>query len=475
MKLNSILFTIYLLLTALLFISLNSSFLVWLSFFLNSIILACIIAYHLFYEKEYSPFLSSFIVFTFLFFIVAPIVQINSFSNNNLRFSNFFIYKEHLTIYTNSLIGIFNITFIISYILFKRKFKNGITKVISRKSEKILPLTILSLFIISLLVFFMSYNFITEEYSRPSWLSSSYSVAKLLIWKKVFFFLPFGGILLCYQYFRKENTLLLNRSIIFLLFLFFFLLLFWFKNPLTEKRNALGPIYISLIFLFTPKLLNSNVKFLFFLFFSMIIIFPLFAIITHTDATLSQIYYNPMILIEQMKGGGITTTFTTLNYDAFSNIMATLDYITKNGFSYGYQLLSAVLFFVPRSIWVSKPISTGQLVGEHLIDNFGFSFSNLSNPLISEGYINFGIIGVLLGAIIFAYIIVKMMVWLKSDNYLKKIMAFYLAVHLIFLLRGDFTNGFSYYIGPLVGVIFIPKIIEFIIIKSIFLTKHPKK
>lgn len=471
MKLNSILFTTYLGLTISLFASFNASFSVWISFFLNSLILTSIIAYHLYYEKEYSPFLSSFIVFTFLFFIVAPIIQINSFTESNQKFSNFFPYKETLAIYTNALISFFNIIFIISYIFFKRKYKKRKTKILTIKFNKTLPLTILSVFIISVFVFFSSHNFILEEFSRPSWVPSSYSVSELLIWKKVLFLIPFGGIVLCFQYFKKENTLLINRSIVYLLFVFFILFLFWFKNPLTEKRNALGPIYICLIFLFSPKLLNSNIKILFFLFFSMIIIFPLVAIVTHSDATLLEIYYHPWILIEQMKGGGISNTFTTLNYDAFSNMMATLDYVNKNGFSYGYQLLSALLFFIPRSIWVSKPLPTGQLVGEHLINDFGFNFSNLSNPLISEGFINFGIIGVFFGAIIFAYVLVKMMIWLKSKDYLKKIMAFYLAIHLIFLLRGDFTNGYSYYIGTLIGVIFIPKAVEYLIKKVLFIKK----
>ena len=39
-------------------------------------------------------------------------------------------------------------------------------------------------------------------------------------------------------------------------------------------------------------------------------------------------------------------------------------------------------------------------------------------------------------------------------------MAFYFSIHLIFFLRGDFTNGFSYYIGPLLAVVLIPKLIE---------------
>ena len=173
-----------------------------------------------------------------------------------------------------------------------------------------------------------------------------------------------------------------------------------------------------------------------------------------------------------MKGGGIVTAFNTLNYDAFSNIGATIDYVNKYGFSYGYQFLGGLLFFIPRIIWTNKPFSTGQVVGEHLIDDYGFNFSNLSNPLVSESFINFGIIGIIITPIILAIVVIHMIKWLRSDNYLKKIMAFYFAMHLIFLLRGDFSNGFTYFIGPLIAVVYFPKIIERIIKELLIFSKY---
>ncbi len=474
MSLKDIFFTIYLGLAIFLFASFGASVFVWLSFFLNAIILTLIVSYHLYYEKDYSPFISSFIVFNFLFFLVAPIVQINSFTETQFRFTNFFPYKENLVIYTNFLITFFYIIFIISYILLKKVHKKNLLKKPNIRSKKIRPLTILLLFILSFIVFVVSEKFILDEYNRPSWVTSSYSISELLIWKKVMFLIPLAGVILSYQYLKSRNKNYFNTSVIYVLMVLFVFLLFWFKNPLTEKRNALGPIYILLIFLFYPKILNNNIKMLSFLFFSMIILFPLSAIITHSDATLLEIYNNPYILIKQMKGGGITNAFITLNYDAFSNVMTTIDYVGKNGFSYGYQFLGGLFFFIPRSIWVNKPLSSGKLTGEYLISDYGFSFSNLSNPFISEGYLNFGILGVLLFAIILAFVIVKMLHWLKGEDYLKKMMGFYFAMHLIFFLRGDFTNGYSYYIGTLFGVLMIPKIIELLIKEAVIKKKDVK-
>ena len=127
MNLKGVLLTFYIAITAFMFINLEVSIPLWSSFFLTAIILFSITAYHLFYEKGYSPFLSSFIVFTFLFFLAAPIAQINSFESfETARFSNNFPFRESTIIYTNILINIFNTVFIISYILFKQKVLNNI-------------------------------------------------------------------------------------------------------------------------------------------------------------------------------------------------------------------------------------------------------------------------------------------------------------------------------------------------------------
>lgn len=455
-----------------LFVTFDGAIDLWVSFFGSTLILTLILIYHLFVEKVYSPFISAFIVFTFLFFVVAPMVQINSFQGENPAFENNLPYKKSAAIYTNILISLFNIVFLITYIFFKNL--KGAIKVPSLPvhSRKFTPLVIVTLTILTFIVFVTSLGFVYDELSRPAWQRSGSSVGAFLMWKKMLFLIPFAGIILCFQYFRSSSKRqVVNLVTICGTFLIFGLLLLWFKNPLVEKRNALGPLYICILFLFIPKLFNTNIKTLFFLFFTMIVAFPLSAILTHSESSFKEIVENPSVLLDHMKGGGIASAFNTLNYDAFSNIMATMDYVQYNGFSLGNQLLSAYLFFVPRGFWEEKPISTGQLVGEHLIDTYDFTYSNLSNPLVSEGYINFGIFGVILGAVMLSFVLVKAIAWLQSEDYLKRIMAFYLAIHLIFLLRGDFTNGFSYYIGALIGVIAIPKFVE-LLLKHFFTKQH---
>ena len=70
------------------------------------------------------------------------------------------------------------------------------------------------------------------------------------------------------------------------------------------------------------------------------------------------------------------------------------------------------------------------------------------------------ILGLIFMAIILAYFIIRLLSWLQNSDPLKKYIAFYFAIHLIFLLRGDLTSGFSYYIGTFIGAYTVPKLIN---------------
>ncbi len=430
---------------------------IWISFFINYLVLTAITYYHLNIEKNYSPFLSSFIIFNFLFFLVAPIIQISSMESNGSIFPNGFPYRTWDIIFTNFLILIFNCVFLLTYLHFKKKHITENKKSKNRENSFSTPLSILILFTICLIIFFFNYDFLADEFLRPSWMKLNISKFSLLLRKKVLFLIPLGVIVITYRYLKEKNTITDNTIISFLILILLVILLLVFKNPFTEKRNALGPIYITLIYLFYPKLINSNAKTFLLLFISMILFFPLMSALTHVNASFNDVFANPQIVIKSFTdAGGFLNTFNKLHYDAFANIMATVEYVSINGFSLGYQLLSTLLFFIPRSIWQSKPLSTGEHIGNYLIENHHFSFNNLSNPIVSEGYINFGLIGVFFMAILLSYFMIKFMKWLNSDSSLKEIIAFYFAIHLIFLLRGDFTNGVVYFIGTFIGVYLIP-------------------
>lgn len=459
MKLKTIVTFLYLLISIPLFLFFHTSIIVWASFFVNYLFLTALTYYHLIKEPDYSPFLTSFIVFSFLFFLVAPILQISSIGSNGV-FPNGFPYSTLDVVITNFLILLFNFCFFLTYIIFKKKYLKKDLNTRSAEDSYSKPLAILVLFILCLLIGVFNYDFLVDEFIRPNWMEVNQSIGSLLIRKKVLFLIPLGAIALTYRYLSEKKIITTNTTISFLILIALLVLFIVFKNPFTEKRNALGPIYISLIYLFYPKMINSNAKMFLFLFVAMILFFPLLSSLTHVDASFYEIITKPHLVKKYfIERGGILSVFNTLHYDAFANIMATVEYVTQRGYAYGYQLLSGLLFFIPRSIWETKPLSTGQVVGDYLISEHNFQFNNLSNPLVSEGYINFGIIGVVIMAVLLSYSIVKLLNWLNSTDSLKEIIAFYFAIHLMFLLRGDFTNGFAYFVGTFIGVYWIPKAI----------------
>lgn len=477
MKLNNIIIFIYLLISATLFLSFFENIFVWGSFFLNWVFLTIMFLYHLKIEKAYSPFLSAYITFNFLFFLLAPMVQIKAFSNGEGLFPNYFPYSETSVFYTNMMILLFHIIFFYSYLFFKRRNLKT-TNAKPYKVSKYTPLTLFVILIVAIITLILSFDYVLNLLNESHWRSNKLyeiSVSSQLILKKVLFMMPFGALVLGRHYLIKKKLINNNTILIFLTMTALFILFVVFKNPLTEKRNAIGPIYITLLFLFFPKTLNTNTKSFLFLFFSMVILFPLISGLTHLDASIDQILNNPGLILDHYEEEGIIKTFNTLHYDAFANVATTIDYVLKEGLSYGFQLLSGLLFFIPRSLWASKPNSTGEVIGDYVIEDYGFVYSNLSNPMVSEGYINFGFIGVIFMAIGLAFFVVKFISWLRSDDPLKKIMAFYFSVHLLFFLRGDFTNGFSYFIGTLFGVLIIPKMIDKFLGISLRKTKSKSK
>ena len=461
MKLKTIVTFLYLCISLIAFLSFDTTPIIWSSFFVNFLLITSIAYYHLNIEKAFSPFLTSFIIFNYLFFFLAPVFQISAMNDLNFRFPNDFAFSTSSVVFANLLILIFNMVFIFSYLYFKDK-KLGKNKEQAKEVnfKYNTPLAILVLLAVCVAIAVFNYDYLLKDISESVYIIKDESTSLLLLKKKFLFFTPLGGIVLTLKHLQMADKINSNTFFVVFSLVIFIVLLFFFKNIFTEKRNTLGPIYIALIYLFFPKLLNSNAKFFLFMFLSMVIIFPLSSTLTHIDASLEQIFVKPSLIYESfLRFGTISGAFESLHYDAFSNIMATAEYVKLYGLSWGYQLLGVCLFFVPRSLWTTKPLSTGELIGNHLFDTTPRNFTNLSNSVVSEGFINFGFIGIVVLAIVLAYFIVKFIIWHRSEDCLKQFIAFYFAVHLMFLLRGDLTNGFSYFIGPLLSVVFLPKLL----------------
>ena len=146
----------------------------------------------------------------------------------------------------------------------------------------------------------------------------------------------------------------------------------------------------------------------------------------------------------------IKNTYLQGHYDAHQMFISVQRYVEKFGSTYGMQLIGALLFFVPRSLWPNKPVGTGHTVMTELQQH---SFTNVSAPLVSEVYVNFGIIGIAIGAVLLGKLLktVDDRYWAETND-LTAIKIVYPPVMFMFffLLRGDMMSGWAYTCAQLV-------------------------
>lgn len=144
-----------------------------------------------------------------------------------------------------------------------------------------------------------------------------------------------------------------------------------------------------------------------------------------------------------VKAEGPVEALLSGDFDAFVQLANTLTYVDFQGITWGRQISGALLFWVPRSIWSGKPQDTGVVLAEHM----GYRFTNLSSPIWSELFMDFGWVGAALGLGLLGY---WFQVWdAHTDLYLRTsrippIIVCAVAFYLLIVLRGSLLNAASY-------------------------------
>ncbi len=219
--------------------------------------------------------------------------------------------------------------------------------------------------------------------------------------------------------------------------------------PTGIPRNMMASFYAGLLIIMYDKTRKGR-WFSFAIFGGLILIFPAlnaFRYIGSGDAS---------ILESIMKAYGVT--YLEGHYDAHQMFISIQRYVDKFGFKYFSQILGALLFFIPRSLWPSKPVGTGHTVISELNQ---FYFTNVSAPLVSEWYIGFGWFGIIIGALILSKIIKKLdkKYW-DENNELSPIRIIYPCsiFMFFFMLRGDLLSGWAYTMAQLVTGVLLYKL-----------------
>jgi oligosaccharide repeat unit polymerase len=221
--------------------------------------------------------------------------------------------------------------------------------------------------------------------------------------------------------------------------------------PTGLPRNMMASFYGGLLIIIFKKISNRRI-FSFFILCGLVLIFPAMEIFRYGFTTSFNDFF-------ELIGNSIKNTYLQGHYDAHQMFISIQRYTDMFGLSNGEQLLGALLFFIPRAIWPTKPLGSGHTVISGLNQ---FYFTNVSAPLASESYINFGIVGVIIGAIILG----KLLKWIdneywESEGELKVIKIIYPSLMLMFffLLRGDMMSAWAFTFAQLVMGVIICKFV----------------
>ena len=411
---------------------------------LNFLVLFSYIIFHIF-SKELNITMFSYLVFNYLFFFFVPTLQLHSVESLQGTYARSIMNNTDLIIQGLFSLLVFNIIFFVSHIMLNNKNKiQPEQKTVQYQDSTFYFLTVITIIILT--------TFRDILVSRILKESIQISQPEALIISRMLFVIPLGTTL--YFLLRMRYS---PKPVYIFMFIITLLILIIFKNPLTDKRNAFATVYLTLIYFSFQNIFKTNSRIFSFLFTSLVFIFPTAAIITHrsSESTISQ-----RIADYQAKSNYIIDNFMTMHYDAFSNILVSIDYMYNHGIRYGMQLVAGLLFFIPRSIWNNKPMSGGLEIGNYLINNYQTGATNLAVPLVAEAIMNFGYLGIIFYPVILAIIVIFIQKLFHSKDILKQFIAVYFSFNMIFLARGDFTNGCAFFMGAVVAIYLIPKFLN---------------
>jgi oligosaccharide repeat unit polymerase len=229
------------------------------------------------------------------------------------------------------------------------------------------------------------------------------------------------------------EKLFVRFFILFFVFLTFTLIL---NNPVSTPRFWFACIFITyaLVVLSHFKL-KVNRLYILSLLFLTIFIFPV------ADAFRNSL---DVSVLDYFSETNISEGFVTSpNYDSFQQISNAIVFVENNGYSYGARTLSALLFWVPRSFFPSKYISSG----EDLALFARYEITNLSAPLWAEMFLDFGFAGA-----IFCFGILGWFVsyFDKACSARPNVVVFFVAAYGIYFFARD-TSGSHWLFGRNVG------------------------
>lgn len=383
-----------------------------------------------------SPLLKIYFLFSFLFFGCIPYIEHSYSISSYWGMSDV---NDNTLVLVNILLFLLNFSIVISYRFATRSsfkktqqfFSNNKLslllrnkKGLNRYSDKFILGATLSIFSTLLILYINDFNIINiiyrESYKETIKLNSSLS---LIINT---FIRPIPAVILIF-YLAYKPINYKYKSIFFLTLCLISIF------PTGVPRFYAAAVYIPIMVLLAPSLLNKE-RLNYIIIFSVFFIFPLLNTFRRFKEDQELVLFNG---------------FDFLLHGHFDSYLSIGQTIQQDFVTYGYQLLGNLFFFVPRSLWESKPSGTGYT----LANNLNLDFANISANYYAEGYANFGFIGMFLFSIILGALIrhsdQKLILKLSAGIGKDYIVPAYLISigFLFFIMRGDLLSSLSYFVG----------------------------
>jgi hypothetical protein len=395
------------------------------------------------------------VIYSYYSFIFLSFVPIFQYLTGIWRFGfEFSLIKPFIL-----LINFGNLVYFLTYFLIAKIEKTKIKKVknlnfnyiISERNLFLLsiPISIIALTLISIYGFNPSTSIVRTAMGTTH--SPFESILEFIFRPLVFFLFLFSFINLKFVSQQKASIFL---------FLVYLLNVILIINPLSSARSITLFLYFPILIIIFPPSHKRSFFYLFFLLFSI-------------AGSFFQTEVRNLFLTGQLKGFSVEYMFEG-HFDGFEMGCHTLAFVQESGIEYGKQLAGALLFFIPRKIWPSKPVGSGEYIGwEYLSKHFEVLWANFGMPLVAEAYLNFHYIGVLIFFIFIGRISFKLdhkfKLWQNSFYQNQEALKFSFNQNMIlypmslgfflFALRGDLFSAFSFATGLVISFLIAKKLI----------------
>jgi oligosaccharide repeat unit polymerase len=413
-------------------------FVITLSFYLHAIIIGFMCRSCL--RDQVGPAFATVTIFILMFFFVAPIFQLADFDG---YFINNYKPSTNEIVVGNGIVSIFSFSFSYIYMRIKRKQFNPILTVETDRIANVFPVMAAISIGVAVWAFYSIELYTIDVAQDPSEVGINIGI---IIKHKFIFMIPFAA-----MGFYLSRTRF-SRNIFIVVILLMLVLLT--KNIAFDRRNALGPVYLTILFLYFWKNQISSRNVFMVVTTGLLFVFPVLSIFINNPIETWVDVFTAEKVIDEIQGH-----FVDMHYDAWANLIASLQYVQVEGIRFGEQLLGALFFFVPRDIWPDKPIASGQLLGEHLVLYYNLWFTNISFPLPAEGYVDFGIFGVIGFGGLLAYYSKRLDYFVNHGNFVDRTSALYFTFYLLFVLRGSFLPAFAYGVGAYAAINCLPAVL----------------